>query len=147
MKLAQGEYVALENVENVYSGSPIVAQLYVHGDSLQSYLIGVLIPDPVQLAAIASKVWRTHVSEKDAGALERAARDPKVVAVALEALNKQAKMSGLQGYEFLSVLSDWVAEPSWLWYGRFEMLKRIHIVNELLTVENGCLTPTLKIKR
>ena len=30
---------------------------------------------------------------------------------------------------------------------RFETIKRIHISNELLTVDNGCLTPTLKLKR
>ena len=44
----------------------------------------------------------------------------------MKMLNKQAKIAGLVG---------------------FEMIKRIHLSNELLTVENGCLTPTLKIKR
>ena len=56
MKLAQGEYVALENIESIYGGSPLVAQLYVHGDGLQSYLIGVAVPDPVQFATLVSRV-------------------------------------------------------------------------------------------
>ena len=71
MKLAQGEYVALENIENIYSGSPLVAQLYVHGDSLQSYLIAVVVPDPAQLAELVHRVLRTRVSAEDGAALER----------------------------------------------------------------------------
>ena len=78
MKLSQGEYVALERVEALYSGCPIIAQVYVHGDSLQSYLLGVVIPDPVQLAAVASGVWGTPVSDKDQAALDRAIKDAKV---------------------------------------------------------------------
>ena len=50
MKLSQGEYVALERVEALYSGCQGVLQIYVHGDSLQSYLIAVMVPDPVFLA-------------------------------------------------------------------------------------------------
>ncbi|GBM56418.1 Long-chain-fatty-acid--CoA ligase 5 [Araneus ventricosus] len=44
MKLSQGEYVALDRIESVYSASSYVSQIYVHGDSLKSFLVAVVIP-------------------------------------------------------------------------------------------------------
>ena len=126
MKLSQGEYVALERVENVYAACPIIQQIMVHGDSLQSYLLAIVVPDPVQLAKIASRVWNKPVSEADLAKLDEAAKDEKVVKVILDILTKDGVKYGLKGYEFV---------------------KRIFVTNELFSVENGCLTPTMKVRR
>ncbi|ELK33714.1 Long-chain-fatty-acid--CoA ligase 6 [Myotis davidii] len=47
-KLAQGEYVAPEKIENIYTRSEPVAQTYVHGDSLQE-LKKAILEDMVRL--------------------------------------------------------------------------------------------------
>ncbi|KAG3109597.1 Long chain acyl-CoA synthetase 7, peroxisomal [Phytophthora idaei] len=44
-KLAQGEYVAPEKIEGIYIKSPLIAQAFVHGDSMKSYLVGIIVPD------------------------------------------------------------------------------------------------------
>jgi len=126
MKLAQGEYVAVERIESLFCAAPIVAQLYLHGDSLQSYLIAVVIPDPVQLALIASKVYATNVSPDDIATLSKATQDAKVKELIMKQFDIEAKQNGLKS---------------------FETIKRIHVSLDPFTVENGCMTPTLKLKR
>ncbi|XP_055934307.1 long-chain-fatty-acid--CoA ligase 1-like isoform X1 [Argiope bruennichi] len=45
LKLAQGLYVAPEKIESIYSLSQFVSQVYVHGESLKSFLVAIVIPD------------------------------------------------------------------------------------------------------
>lgn len=101
MKLAQGEYVALEKIENVYSGTPLIAQIYVHGDSLQSYLIGIVVPDPVQLSTIVAKVTGETIQPDNVNALEQAIKNPEINAAILQVLTADAKRNGLKGSEYL----------------------------------------------
>lgn len=98
MKLSQGEYVALERIENVYAACPVVQQIYVHGDSLQSYLVAIVVPDPVVLTKIASEVWGNRVDEGDLKALDEAVKDEKVAEAVLDVLTKDGVRYGLKGY-------------------------------------------------
>lgn len=111
MKLAQGEYVALENIENIYSGSALVSQIYVHGDSLQSFLIAVVAPDPVQFAALVSRIRRKNVNPEDTAALDEATKDPQIVAAVLAELQKQARQQKLKGYVFRDFTGYCQARP------------------------------------
>ena len=43
-KLAQGEYIAVEKCESICSMSQFVAQIFIYGDSLQSYLVAIVVP-------------------------------------------------------------------------------------------------------
>lgn len=106
MKLAQGEYVALEKIENLYSSTPVVAQIYVHGDGLQSFLVAVLVPDPIQLARIAASLGVTKVSPENTPALAAACKDERVVSHILSILTNVADQSGLKGYVAVSFHLD-----------------------------------------
>jgi long-chain acyl-CoA synthetase len=125
MKLSQGEYVALEKIENVYSRIPVAMQVFVHGSSLKSYLVGVVVPDPVQFAAFASRILERRVDSADAKVLKELCTDSRVADTMLAELNKIAAKS-LKG---------------------FEQLKRIHLSLDPFTVDDNTLTPTLKIRR
>uniref|UniRef100_K9IMX4 Long-chain-fatty-acid--CoA ligase n=1 Tax=Desmodus rotundus TaxID=9430 RepID=K9IMX4_DESRO len=55
-KLAQGEYIAPEKIENIYIRSRPVLQAFVHGESLRSFLVGVVVPDADVLPSFAAKL-------------------------------------------------------------------------------------------
>ncbi|KAG8966792.1 hypothetical protein FRC05_002428 [Tulasnella sp. 425] len=125
MKLAQGEYVALEKVENVYTACPLVSQIYVHGDSLQDHLIAVVVPDPVALSEAARSLG-LKIEPSDSQAIQKAVTDPKIIKAVLATMTTTAKKAGLNG---------------------FETVKAIHLTLEPFTIENNLLTPTFKVRR
>jgi long-chain acyl-CoA synthetase len=118
-KLAQGEYVAAEKIENVYGRSPFVAQCFVYGDSLKSCLVAIVVPDPEVVAKWAADAKQPN----DLPALCRGAALQKAVFDSMASIGKEA---GLKG---------------------FELAKAIKLEAEPFSVDNGLLTPTFKLKR
>lgn len=118
-KLAQGEYIAPEKIENIYIRSRPVSQIFVHGDSLQSALVGVVVPDTDVLPSFAAKLGVK-------GSLEELCQNQIVKEAVLEDMQKTGKQSGLKS---------------------FEQVKDIFLHLEPFSTENGLLTPTLKAKR
>uniref|UniRef100_A0AAY5EYX3 Long-chain-fatty-acid--CoA ligase n=1 Tax=Electrophorus electricus TaxID=8005 RepID=A0AAY5EYX3_ELEEL len=118
-KLAQGEYIAPEKIENVYMRSDPVAQVYVHGDSLQACLVGIVVPDPDFLLGWAKKRGLE-------GSYTQLCKSKEVKNAILEDILRLGKEAGLKS---------------------FEQVREIALHPEMFSVQNGLLTPTLKAKR
>ncbi|NXQ48009.1 ACSL5 ligase, partial [Catharus fuscescens] len=118
-KLAQGEYIAPEKIENVYIESAAVAQVFVHGESLRSFLVGIVVPDAEMLPEFAGKLGVK-------GSFEELCKNPAVKKAILDDMIRLGREAGLKS---------------------FEQVKDLYIHTELFSVENGLLTPTLKAKR
>ncbi|KAM9837104.1 long-chain-fatty-acid--CoA ligase 5 [Aulostomus maculatus] len=118
-KLAQGEYIAPEKIENVYVRSEAVAQVFVHGDSLQSCLVAIVVPDSEVLPDLAKKLGCQ-------GSVEDLCKNMKIKKAILSDMTRLGKEAGLKS---------------------FEQVKDVYLHPEQFTIENGLLTPTLKAKR
>jgi fatty acid CoA ligase FadD9 len=78
LKLAQGEFVAVANLEAVFAGAPWVRQIFVYGNSERSNLLAVIVPTEQALARF------------DTAELKAALH---------ESLRQTAKAAELQSYE------------------------------------------------
>ena len=122
LKLAQGEYVSPEKIENQYlAGFPVLAQGLVHGDSLQPFLVAVFGVDRANFAAFASAVLGRAVPAADDRAILAACADRAVRAAVLAEMDRVAARSKLAG---------------------FERVRNVHLCLDPFTIENDLLTPT-----
>ena len=118
-KTSLGEYIAPEKLENVYRRSLFIEQICVHGDSLKSNVVAIIVPDEEYLMQWASQRnlaedFKTLCQNKD------------LIKMILEDMTRFGVEEGLKS---------------------FEQVKAIHLSSELFSVENECLTPTQKLVR
>lgn len=123
-KLAQGEYITPEKIENtLLSTFPLLAQAYVHGESTQSYLVGIFGIEPETAGPWLKKNFNISVSS-DEELLAKMNEVPIKTEFAKQMNGSAVKL--LQG---------------------FEKIHNIKIMIEPLKLENDVITPTMKIKR
>ena len=60
VKLSQGEFVAIANLEAVFAGAPLVRQIYVYGNSERASLLAVVVPTPEALYALRRRHRRAQ---------------------------------------------------------------------------------------
>ena len=117
--MSQGEYVAPEKIEDVYGRSRFVHQIFVYGDSLESFLVAVVVLDEE-----AVKKWAD--SQGISAQTSSGEWNPKLKQVVLEDMTREGKRRDLMSYE---------------------QVKGIEFIKEPFTLENGLLTPTFKARR
>ncbi|KAH9309699.1 hypothetical protein KI387_037610, partial [Taxus chinensis] len=118
-KLSQGEYIAVENLENVYGLCSAIDAVWIYGNSFESFLVAIVTPNQQAL-----QNWATANGET--GDFTALCQNPKAKAYILDELNAVAKSNKLKGFEFL---------------------KAIHLDPLPFDMERDLLTPTFKKKR
>ncbi|KAG5022880.1 hypothetical protein JHK82_018780 [Glycine max] len=118
-KLSQGEYIAVENIENKYLQCPLIASIWVYGNSFESFLVAVVIPERTVIEDWAKE----HNVTDDFKSLCDNLKARKYI---LDELNSTGQKHQLRG---------------------FELLKAIHLEPIPFDMERDLITPTFKLKR
>ncbi|KAJ4950243.1 hypothetical protein NE237_027075 [Protea cynaroides] len=118
-KLSQGEYVAVENLENVYGNASAADAIWVYGNSFESFLVAVVTPNKQSLMRWAEANGIT-------GDFNSLCENPKAKEFILGELTKIGKEKKLKG---------------------FELVKAVHLDPVIFDLKRGLITPTYKKKR
>ncbi|MFB8275753.1 carboxylic acid reductase [Nocardia colli] len=63
LKLSQGEFVTVANLEAVFASSPLIRQIYIYGSSERSYLVAVIVPTEAALRDTEPDALKTALAE------------------------------------------------------------------------------------
>lgn len=131
-KLAQGEYVSPERVEMIYMQSHLVSQIFVDGNSSESFAIAICVPD---MKALREAMHLNSNGSVGNGMSNGGSVKPKPISdeelckkqeacmLVLKDISRLGKESGLKG---------------------FEQARSIYLTPHEFTVEAGLVTPTQK---
>lgn len=118
-KLAQGEYIAAEKLENIFTQIEVLKQVFIYGDSLQHYLVAIIVPDKEEVMK-----WANESSVE--GEFEDIIQRDEFKEHVHNQMGEKRKQHNLNG---------------------LEIPKNVHFTATEFTVENDMLTPTFKLKR
>ncbi|CAK7893006.1 long-chain-fatty-acid--CoA ligase 2 [[Candida] anglica] len=128
-KLSQGEYVTPEKVENAYlSSNSILQQLFVHGTSLEHYLVGIV--------GVDLELTRNFLAERCHVPKSHLASEREVI----DQINKKENKAILLEYLNANVSKSTKLQG-------FEKIHNIYSEIEPLRLDRDVVTPTMKLKR
>ena len=116
-KLSQGEYIVPAKLEAIYYQCQYVKQILIYGNSKMNNIIAIISPD-----------------------LDRCAQD---MDISVEELSKDEENPKLIGF----IISDLEKHALNAKFNGLEKIKYIILTFEGFTVNNGCMTPTMKVIR
>ncbi|KAH6830110.1 AMP-dependent synthetase and ligase family protein [Perilla frutescens var. hirtella] len=118
-KLSQGEYVAVENLESIYSLASSIDAIWIYGSSYESFLVAVINPNVESLERWAQV-------NRVSGDFNTICEDTRARDYILGELTKIGKDKKLKG---------------------FELIKSVYLDPVPFDMERDLLTPTYKKKR
>ncbi|KXS17349.1 acetyl-CoA synthetase-like protein [Gonapodya prolifera JEL478] len=124
IKLAHGEYVALEKLESLYKLSKYVGNMILHADILQTYIVGLVLPAEPALRKTAIELGL--IKEEHHTTLDDLVAFPELRKVVMDSFKAVVKEQGLKGSEIVG---------------------NIRLVGGEWTPQNGLLTAAQKVKR
>ena len=116
-KLSQGEYIIPAKLESVYSKSTFIQQIMIYGNSSMNNIIAIICPE------------KKHCAEALNISVEELVKDEENQKLKDLIINDLSKLSSEANFNGL------------------EKVKYVLITFEGFTVNNGCMTPTMKIVR
>ena len=116
-KLSQGEYIIPAKLESVYVKSNYIQQIMIYGNSTMNYILAIICPDKQHCAR------ELDITEEE---LIKDEENPKLKKLILNDLDRLAIDANFNG---------------------LEKVKFILLTFEGFTIQNECMTPTMKIVR
>ncbi|KAG8375103.1 hypothetical protein BUALT_Bualt10G0065500 [Buddleja alternifolia] len=118
-KLSQGEYVAVENLENIYGLVTDIESIWIYGNSFESSLVAIINPSQ---RAVEQWAEQNGIS----GDFNSLCENPKVKEYFIGELARIAKEKKLKGFEYV---------------------RAVHLDPVPFDIERDLITPTFKKKR
>jgi long-chain acyl-CoA synthetase len=122
-KLSHGEYVAPEKLENVLILDKYVGQMMIHGESIENYIVAIIVPKKHAVVDWFVSQGKTEVNLENVHEHYNDEALKKEILTSMEKLGRSKDFKG------------------------FEVVKKVFLTNDTFTLENGLLTPTMKVKR
>jgi long-chain acyl-CoA synthetase len=115
------EYVSAEKIENVINQSLLIGQSFVYGDSFQTYLVAIVVPDEEPVRA-----WAESNIPDSVNNLSDLCKREELRSEVMSEIERLSKLNGLHG---------------------FETIKAVYLEPNIFSVEKDLVTPTFKLKR
>jgi long-chain acyl-CoA synthetase len=121
VKLQSGIYISLGKIEAEFKNCPFVDNICVYGDSCHPYLVGLVVPNPESIRALAEKL-----SKPEQISFSELCRDKDIIQLVLTAIQEFGIKSNLH---------------------KNEIPLKIKLCCEEWLPESGLVTAALKIRR
>ncbi|KAL7719845.1 Long-chain-fatty-acid--CoA ligase [Entamoeba marina] len=122
-KLAQGEYIAVEPLEYTYSLSDYVSQCYVYGESTDTFINAIIVPELAQFRKYLKETFNFEGNDEE---LKEFVKQKEVVETFRKEIEKHVRSKKVAGYE---------------------VVKNIYIELEPFNEANELATPSFKLRR